>query len=464
MKICLVYPRTFLQNNSFLIPLGIVLLATIIKKQGYDVIVLDSSFDNDLKETKHKIKECRPDVVGVSASSDLYSNAKEIVNFSKTIGAITVAGGPYPTLVPEEVILDCNSLDFVVSQEAEFTFLELLNALKLGGSLDVVNGITYRKEGKVKTNSVREPISNLDELPFADREVLPTHNQYIASGVIGLMTSRGCPYNCGFCQPALNKITAKFRRRSPENVAEEITMLYKKYKKNEFHIDDETFALDKDWIKGLVEELRCRKLKGVLRFYVLSRVDSFDKEAADLFKQLGVKAVGFGVETGSQEILDALHKDITIGQIKNAFKLANVFKIKTHAFLMLGTRYETVGTLQATAELVHEIQPDSIGIALFTPQVGTFLYSELGSKELINNMPFEYFDFYQYSGNDLPCKSETLTYKQVINFRNKLLKERRLRFIINNTREVVFDFWNNRSIEQIIMRAKYFMKKRHYYG
>jgi len=464
MKICLVYPRTFIQNNSFLIPLGIVLLATIIKEQEYDVIVLDSSFENDLKETKDKIKKYKPDVVGVSVSSDLYSNAKEIVNFSKAIGAITVMGGPYPTLVPEKVILDCNSLDFVVSQEAELTFLELLNALKVGASLEAVKGITYRKEGKVKTNSTREPVSNLNELPFADREILPTHNLYIASGVIGLMTSRGCPYNCGFCQPALNKITGRFRRRSPENVVEEITMLYNKYKKNEFHIDDETFTLDKDWIKGLVEELGHRKLKGRLRFYVLGRVDSFDKETADLFKQLGVKAVGFGVETGSQGILDAFHKDITIGEIKNAFKLARAFRIKTHAFLMLGACNETMGTLRATAELVNEIQPDSIGIALFTPQVGTFMYSDLDSKELINTMPFEHFDFYRYPGNDLPCKSETLTYQQVINFRNKLLKARRPRFVINNTREIIFDFWNNRSILQVITRARYFMKKRHYYG
>lgn len=464
MRVALVYPRLFHQTRSFLVPLGLISLATVARDKGYKVRLFDPSFDPDLSRIKRELADYQPQVVGLSLSTDLYPVARELCAFAKDLGATTIMGGPHPTICAEEIWEDCSHLDIIVSGEGESTFLELLGKLEQDQEPEGVPGVAFRSKEEVITNEPSDWIRDVDSLPLPDRSLWPTYARYSASGYTGLVLTRGCPYKCSFCQPSLNKVAGRFRAKSAKTVANEVELLYRTYGNSRFHVDDDLFVLHRRWIAEIADELERRRLLGKVKFILLSRVDIFDEELALLLKRLGAYYVMFGVESGSQELLDSFEKKTTSAKIERAFALAHAHGFLTHAFLILGSPDETQQSLQQTEALVERLNPHSLFISQYAPLPGTKLRQNLEAEGRLNITSYEQMSYFSWYGDDLPIKISGVTYKDVIATRDRIISGRRGRFILPNIKELALVTAEKMSLWPLWLHARFFLKKRHFNG
>ena len=464
MRVALVYPRVFRQVRSFLAPLGLISLATVVRDAGHDVRLLDPSFDRDLTRVKRELSELRPDVVGFSLSTDLYPVARELCRHAKQLGATTVMGGPHPTLCADEIWRDCPDLDLIVSGEGERTLPALLARLQASETPAGLPGVSLRKGDSVVASASCEWIEDVDSLPLPDRTLLPTYDRYSSSGYTGLVLTRGCPFSCAFCQPALTQVAGLFRSRGARSVVDEIEALYRRYGNRRFHIDDDLFVLRREWIVEICDEMERRGLLGKLRFIVLSRVDLFDTELAHLLKRMGVYYVMFGVESGSQAILDSFDKKITQEKTQKAFDLAHSNGFKTHAFVILGSPDETLESLSSTEALVERLDPTSLFMSQYAPLPGTALRKDLERQGRLNITTYEQMSYFAWAGEDLPIRIPGVSRADVIATRDRILARRRFRFLLPNAIELLGLTVEKRSLTPMRRLGRFYLKKRHFNG
>jgi magnesium-protoporphyrin IX monomethyl ester (oxidative) cyclase len=335
MKVLLIHTK--FNYKSYDPPLGLLYIVAVLKQNNINVKILDTSFKGSLNEVFYEIEKYSPDVIGIYSMTIDMDYAIKISKFAKEKNVISVIGGPHATMLPYETI---KYFDFVVRGEGEFTFLELIKALESKKDLREINGIIFKRNDKVIENKLREPIKNLDSLPFPARELIEIEKYInlfywldeidINLRGTSLITSRGCPYNCAFCQPTLRKLFGeRIRFRSVDNVIKEIEILISDYKINALHFYDDTFTFNKKWIREF-----CNKIK---RYDVLwdcsTRVDQVNKEILREMYRAGCRKIEFGVESGSQRILNnILRKGITFKQAEKAIKEAKEVEILTYVF------------------------------------------------------------------------------------------------------------------------------------
>ena len=464
LRVALVYPRLQHQMRSFLAPLGLISLATVARRAGFDVRLFDPSLDRDLGRVQDQLRRFAPRVIGLSVSSDLYPTARQLCAFARELGAVSVLGGPHATICADEIFADCPQLDYLVSGEGEQSFVELLRCLAQDRRPEAVPGVSYRAGAQVSHNPSPDWITDIDSLPPPDRSLLPTYGSYSASGYTGLILTRGCPYRCSFCQPALKQVAGPFRKKSAVAVADEIERLYRQEGNRRFHIDDDLFVLHRGWIRRIAGELERRGLLGKLRFIVLCRVDLFDHELARLLAYLGVYYVMFGVESGCQELLDGFQKRTTTARIERAFGLARAHGFKTHAFVILGSPDETAGSLRQTEALVRRLDPSSIFLSQYAPLPGTGLRRQMEREGRLNISSYEQLSYFSWHGDELPIRIPGLDKAQVLAARDRILNRRRARFVLPNVAELARVVWERRSLRPVQLHARFFLKKRHFNG
>jgi radical SAM superfamily enzyme YgiQ (UPF0313 family) len=422
MKVVLIYCRQKEQARwQTIIPLGITYLGTILKNKGYDVTLIDHSF-TEFNDLIRIVKDINPDYVGLSAMSAYFEEAKKIGLELKEFKIIL--GGPHASIMSEEDLEKEDWIDFLVRGEGE----SLLP--------DLIQNPTKRIWEST------EKIKNLDEIPFPDLDLLPDKMQYLGKKKYNLLTSRGCPYTCTFCQPGLSQIWGKgVRYRSAKNVIEEMTLINKQYGITDFGFLDDMFIIN---IPRLREILGFTINK--FTFDINSRVDCFNETIARELKICGCTNISFGVESGSQKILsDDYKKKITIKQIKNAFAICHKLRIKTKAYIMLGSIHETQKTLKETEKLIKEIKPDVLSLSITTPFKGTELYEMC--KDRISDQTL---DFRSFKNTSLPIKNDFLTLADVNKWKERIMKSRRLKFIVKNAIQVIIKFIKKPSIKFLI--------------
>ena len=326
MKIALIFPRLWPQVHGMWPPLGLASLATVLKNAGEEPKIFDCSFDSSLDRVKGELVNFKPDLVGIYTLTDFFNNAKELVKFSNALGAKTVLGAAHPTIMPEQSLADLPELDFIIRGEGEDAILDLLRALRGKIDLSQVASLGFRKDGKTVLNLLPPEPLDLNQLPIPDREFLEHLPRYLRNHAMNMHVSRGCPFNCSFCQPTLKLMFGKkLRYRSAQLVVEELRQLHEKYRVREFFFHDDIFTVNHKWLRELVEGLNAAGLRKGFRYVVNSRVDTFDEEVARLLKDMGVYYVLFGLESGSQEVLDAMAKGATVEQSHKAFELCRKF-------------------------------------------------------------------------------------------------------------------------------------------
>lgn len=343
-------------------------------------------------------------------------------------------GGPHPTIFPEEVVSDPD-IDFVVLGEGELSFLELVKSLMTHEDFENVPGIGFSKRGSVVINPPRLPIENLDLLPFPARHLLPMDVHigfnflYYGKPATTMIASRGCPFNCSFCQPTLRKIFGrKSRRRSPENVVDEIEYLIKKYDIKLIIFHDDTFTLNRKWVMDVCDEIIKRNLK--IKWICNSRADTLDERLLKKLKEAGCVELRIGVESGNQWILDnILKKGITINQVRDTFKLIRKCGFKrAWAFFMVGSPGETRDMIQDSIRLAREIKPTHVNISITLPLPGTELWNIAGKYGSFDKDWSKYDYAEDHAIIDTPLLPKHEVEEMARKFRIEFMEQEKLRF------------------------------------
>lgn len=431
MKVLLINPaRKSCQRQM---PLGIASIAALLKSKGYEVNILDAEILNySLNEITDYIKIVAPDVVGISFfTSDRFS-AFQIAKFSKEFGSIVIGGGHHVSALPKEVLSDVSDFDYLVIGEGEISSLELLDSLNTHKPrLSEIKGIGFREDGVVKITPPRELINNLDDLPDPAWSLLPI-KKYASYSIMG---SRGCPNNCIFCgSPQFWQ--RKIRTFSPPRFVNFIEELVNTYGKNYFDFMDDTFTIKKDWAREICEELLRRKID--IKWECQGRVESYDINLFKLMKKAGCNKISFGIESGSQRILDVMKKnidkDMALKAIGTARK-AGIERIGT--FFMLGFPSETASEMEETYNFSRLLNADMVS---FNPAIihpGTELYKiALSSGALKNDFNWHKTGFYS-SGFLTPEDMPTYESKE---FNRQSLENTAKRFYVRSFLERLYSF------------------------
>lgn len=371
------------KSNAIRPSLGLLYVAAAVKDiPGVDIRIIDMNIDEISMETLEKlIAEESPDIVGFSVLTFNLLNCMEVCKIVRKAStqAKICFGGWHPTLYPEET-LAFGFVDYIVIGEGELTFKELVS-LYLDGSgiteekLSAVNGLGYKtSEGEIVINPPRPVVKKLDELPLPAYDLVdPTKYSHLLActdQVVNIMTSRGCPQGCVFCD--LRR--SPYRYRTPGNILEEIRFWVNKGVR-EFFIQDDNFTINR---KRTIEF--CNLLKDAdlnITYKISSRVDYIDDELSEHLKRSGCYRIYFGVESGSQRILDYLEKGIKTQDIRNAFRSAQKFGIDCCAYIMIGVPSETKDDIDMTMDLIKEIRPRHLHCSICTPMPKTYLYNRL---------------------------------------------------------------------------------------
>ena len=270
--------------------------------------------------------------------------------------------------------------------EGEETIVELTDYLnKNNQNIDDIKGIVYRdsNNGKLKTTEKRPLIKDLDSIPFPARHLVPfTDYGATQDQTGGIITSRGCVYNCNYCSSSLI-MGKKFRSRSPNNVVDEIEELIDKYHINDIGFMDDTFMLNKSRASEIADEIKARDLD--ISFVASSRVDRVDKDLLENLKSSGLKTIYYGVESGSQRILDLMKKGITIKNVEDAVKVAKDVNLDVLTSFILGYPGETEADMNKTIDFSTKLDSDYCQYSILTPFPGTPIYDDLIKKDLIDN-------------------------------------------------------------------------------
>lgn len=389
-------------------PMGLALIAAVLEREGYQVTVLDA---NALGLQPEDIvpKVTNADVVGLTAMTPTISTALSIAHHIKQANPelIIILGGTHATLLPEETLATAHEIDIIVRGEGEETIIELLKALEHKQPLADIPGISYREDGKVISTAARSTSTDLDSLPFLAYHLLPwqrykPHPPHgCALPFAAIITSRGCPYRCSYCSKPI--FGNKFRGQSPQRVAEEIAYYKERFGIKELAFYDDVFTLNKKRTYAIADEMLKRRIK--IRWTCETRVNLVDKELLHHMKQAGCYAIAYGIESASQETLDALHKDITLEQVGEAVGITREVGLQTVGYFMIGSPGETPETISKTIQFAKKLKLEFAQFAVATPFPGTELYN-LYLKNSRNDISWENF-VYEGTGTKITPVFET---------------------------------------------------------
>jgi radical SAM superfamily enzyme YgiQ (UPF0313 family) len=357
LKFLFIIPRYRKPGEYFPFPLGLAYVVTYMKREGFDVSLLNLSnhvgaVDRAITEA---IKTIGADVVCTGGMSFHWTQLQTILKAAKSVkpGIITVTGGPVVTATPRLAFAGL-ATDIGVMGEGELTMAELARTLCDKGDLSQVKGIIYgNKKGEAVVTSPRPAIADLDSLPFPDYDAFDFDHWSrldwaLVSPELGglyydmdhgiklaeIISSRSCPFSCTFCYHPLGK---QYRQRSLDNVFEEIDLLVNKYGVKCLKIMDELFSTNRE----RVVEFAARIKKYDVKWMAQWRVERVDREILKILKDSNILYMGFGVESMSDTVLTSMKKKTTTGQVKAALKMMREERVNNGSNIILGDPAET---------------------------------------------------------------------------------------------------------------------------
>jgi len=373
--------------------LGLGYLAAVLEKNQYEVDVIDCQvLELSYEDFRSEIGKRRPKIVGLTSTTLTYNSALNLAKIAKEVlpDCLVFIGGPHVTFWDDKALKECPALDVIVRKEGEYTLLELVQKVEAGKSFRDVLGVTYRKNGKIIRNPDRSYIEDLDSLPFPARHLWPMERLRKYEDILYLAASRGCIYWCEFCA-TVRMHGRKFRMRSPKNIVDELEFLHKTYDVNNFTFCDDAFTVEPAITEELCRLIIERKLN--IRWNCGTRVDLLTKELLLKMRDAGCVSVWFGVESGSQKVLNAMHKGITLEQTIHVFDWIREVGLKPAPNVILGFPGETRESAWVTIKFVEKISPDEVGFYnIATPFPGTPLYDSVKKNGWLRVTDFDKYD------------------------------------------------------------------------
>ncbi|HLF28095.1 MAG TPA: radical SAM protein [Anaerolineae bacterium] len=365
-------------------PLGILYNSAYLKRAGYHVGVFDTTFSR-MTEFEAYLERERPPVVGIYTNLMTKFNVLKMIGACKRSGASVILGGPEPANYAAEYLE--RGADVIVVGEGEATLEELLPRLAKDGphKLDGILGIVYRREdGSIDRALPRPQIANLDSLPDPDREAIDidryvqTWRTHHGLGSASLICARGCPYHCEWCSHAVYGHT--HRRRSPQRAADEVEFLLARYKPDQLWYADDVFTIKHSWFFAYADELKRRGIR--IPFECISRADRLNEQVIDRLAELGCYRLWIGSESGSQNVLDEMRREVKVEQVQAMTHALKRRGIQTGMFIMLGYEGEEVIDLAATVDHLKKSTPDLFLTTVAYPIKGTAYYQKVEERVL----------------------------------------------------------------------------------
>lgn len=379
----------------FGVPLGIANLAACLREAGCSVKIIDLRYQAEaclFNELKHQTYN----LIGIYSSSDIANVASQLIEKVKTLHpqAFFIVGGPHATLDPAFFLE--RGFDIILKGESERTIVELYTTLKTiknktlseeYNKLSDVKGIIWRKTtGEIITNPPQPYIEDLDSLPFPAYDLFPNLKESFRVNYTWtnlqpfthVLTSRGCPYQCTFCQPVLfSMFGQKIRRMSPQRVFELLSWLQQEYGiKEVFFQDDLLFHYSwKKWLFDIFDLIKKNNLD--IRWWGQSRVNSSTREMLERARDAGCYMIMCGCESGSQKVLDYYNKQVKVKEIETMFQMCKEVGLMTIAEIIFGAPIETSEDAQMTVDIIKKIKPDNVFTTILTAYPGTYLYDQL---------------------------------------------------------------------------------------
>lgn len=363
MKILLIQPEY--KDSWAHPPLGIGYLASALKEDGQEVSFIDLTLKPLSKEElKDFIFNTKPNLIGISIMVRALPTVKELITLIRQVKNIPIViGGPQVTIEPE-FTLKYTQADYAVVGEGERALVDLVHNLN------------------ARTIVKKELVKNLDDIAFPDWGLIspprykmsPVLTPVKKTPIAPIITTRGCPYECSFCGGPL--VWGKtFRRRSAKNIVDEIEMLRDGQGVKEIFISDDNFTLLKAHAINLCKEMIERKVNMPWCCPNGIRVDTADDELLGWMRRAGCYLVGFGIESGNQEILDRAHKQLDLKRVKEAVKAARKNKLMTYGFFIIGLPGETTATIRQTIDLSKSLRLDRAYFNILIPFPGTEIFN-----------------------------------------------------------------------------------------
>ncbi len=380
-------------------PLGTLYAASTLRERGHDVALFDAMLAASEEEWDATLERAAPDIVVLYEDNFNYLSkmcllrmrhaALSMIEMAKAQGCtVIVAGSDATDHAP--LYLE-QGADFALIGEGEETLAELLDFLGGGSEMRLadIQGLAYSEGERITTTARRSPMRDLDRLPFPAwdlvdveryRRIWLQHHGYFSMNMI---TTRGCPYHCNWCaKPIWGQ---RYHVRSPEHVAAELRWLKDAYRPDHIWFADDIMGLKPGWWRQFADEVEAREAR--VPFKCLSRADLITRQADDVegLRRAGCQIVWMGAESGSQKILDAMEKGITVGQIHEAVRQLHAAGIQAGLFLQFGYPGETQEDIERTLQMVRDCMPDDIGMSVSYPLPGTKFYEavkvQLGDKQ-----------------------------------------------------------------------------------
>jgi anaerobic magnesium-protoporphyrin IX monomethyl ester cyclase len=403
MKIIFVFPRFRYESGDP--PLGIAYLASYIKKNSdWEIGLCDATFHHSFGEVENYLDSNKPDIMGIYLDTVMYNDAIKIIRYARKKGIFIVAGGPHPTILPESLI---EEVDVVILGEAEIPLKNIIRNYR-SKSFGAIDNIWFKREGRVIKNKRVFQKDSLDGYPFPGRNLLEM-DKYIrrchqfdsinpklkATTMIG---SRGCLYNCSFCQPTLkNMFGSSVRIRSPENMVAEIRSLKNDYKIDAVFFHDDTLTADKRWMIKFCKVLEESDL-GMI-FGCNTRIDTIDDGLLKTMYNAGFRELHIGIESSSQMILDKVYKKgIQISSVRKTIAKIKAIGFNVMCFFMVGAPTETKKEISDTAKFASSLPIDEISVSITNPNPKTDLYRLMIDGNYAMSKNFSDFDYYGKQG------------------------------------------------------------------
>jgi radical SAM superfamily enzyme YgiQ (UPF0313 family) len=352
LKIGLIFPNKDRKEKTIHVGLGYIASYARLQHSDLEYSLLDTRVAT--KEEIRTFYQTDFDLIGITVLSPIYHEVIDVFRLIRSISPNTpiCLGGAYVTTIMQEVFEDTPA-DFAVYGEGEITFSHLINYLKGKEPIEQINGIMYKKGEEVITNPPQEQIKDLDLIPYPAYELFKM-DRYPMHRVV---TSRGCPYKCVFCNSSSIWL-GKWRKREPEKVVEEIEYLIKNYKKKIFFFNDNSFNVDLKRVESFCNMLLHRKLKFLWTTPV--RVEIITNEIAQLMKKSGCYNVGIGIESANNSILKTMQKKNTIEAVQKGIRIFKEAGIEVLGQFVIGSPGDTLETVKESIDFAKKSELDFV--------------------------------------------------------------------------------------------------------
>jgi anaerobic magnesium-protoporphyrin IX monomethyl ester cyclase len=450
-------------------PMNLVALGSYLKKTGINVRIIDSTYERGA--FSRQVNDL--DLIGISSMTPSYSKAIKLAKqLRKSYDKPIIIGGPHISLIPES--FSANFTAGVIG-EGEEVLSGLCSILKESGTLPVsqlseIPGLAYRYNETIKINEQGRQIQSLDNLPFPEFSFL--NRRYFRkrwidwSGKVGasmhISTSRGCPYHCIFCSG--QRLWQKVRFQSAERIISEVNELVTKYSVDHIVIDDDLFLSNKRRLEELSEILGRAGLSGKVAILCSARSNLIDEDMCRILKSIGVRALNFGFESGSEKILKYLKgENVTVNQNMTAIELCRKYGFEVSGNLILGSPGETIDDMMETIDFMDFAIRHGcykVGVFVLTPLPGTPVWKLAIEKKLVGeNMDWDMLSFYDYKdpmflGPDINKEDfETLFQAARKNSYRGWLRNRWWKMLMNDYRRVIRKVVENPGRAGVMLRS-----------